>query len=1030
MIRYFIYISLLVFCCSVTEIKAQVLINEISSAGTPGFVDEDGDAEDWVELYNTTGSVLNLQGYSISAIQNGKTQSWTFPTINIQPNEFVTVFCSEKNRNTWFDHWEVPVFASDNTWRYYPVGFDPPSAWRDLSYNDSFWPTGYGQIGYGDGDDSTVVAPCNALFLRKSFVLADTSKIATAAILIDFDDAFVAYLNGVEIARFGIGIQGDFPSYADLAYDEHEAQMYSTGNFSGAYFISPELIKSAMVPGTNVFSIQVHNYGGGMDDLSCIPYFLIGVKDASVTYYPFPAEVYLHTSFNLNSGGTQLVLKNPAGTVIDDVTIADVAMGHSRGRTPDAGTAWCLFNTPTPDTLNTLATCFNGYGSAIDFSLAAGFYSGIQSTTLSCTTPGVIRYTRNGDDPTPASPIYSASINIDTTQVIRARVFPTDPNLLPGPIATRTYFINENVSLPVVSLSSDNYNLFDWYYGIYVLGPGADTTDVPFHGANFWQGWERPAHVEFFENNELQFKTSSGIKIQGNFSKAWPQRGFTIKAKDNYGGDDIHYPLFPDKPEINTYKSFNVRNAGSDWNTCHMRDRFNQKVVQTATHIDIMDGRPCVLFLNGQYWGVYELRERQDANYIQSNTGYDKDSIDFLEFDGNIIEGSNEAFLDMATFIYYNDMSTAANYDSARAMLDIENFCDYIITETHIVNIDWLGDYTNNIKYWRSNNPQSKWRYMLWDTDVSLGLISSFDGADTTHMLHRAIAPPTMNPHSAMLQSLLNNTEFRHYFVNRYADLLNTIYLPEKLEEKAYDLRDEMMPEMDRHFLRWDNASLPDFWEDFIGRSHNTSDWTANIDTMLMFAGSRHTISRNHIQEEFSLAKQVDVTLKTEPADAGTIGINTIEPGPYPWTGVYFDGVPVTITATEKPGYKFAYWKSEHLITTENTNRTITLNVDSNEVFTAYFEPYENFMDAYPNPFSSELTIVYEVPDQQQASLILYDMLGNVVDVILSYNTFQEEGIHTITYKPKNIGLSNGMYILKYKTGEYSRTIKLIHAAR
>lgn len=887
---------------------SQILINEVSSATDQTFFDEDGSSEDWIEFYNTSGTAINMQGFEIIRTEGTKTKKWTFPNIFIKGNSYITLFCSGKDRSDWFDHWEVPVY-SNMVWKYFPGTSEPPPTWRDITFNDASWASGIGGIGYGDGDDSTVIAPALSVYMRESFTIADTSKISVGALLIDYDDAFVAYLNNVEIARANIGAYGDHPPYNTDAYYEHEAQMYQNGNFSGGYFVPGNVIDSAFKPGLNVFSIQTHNFSGGWDDLSSIPYFLIGVNDTTVTYFPFPTVVHLHTDFSLMNTGQILKLKNPIGTVIDSVSIGYMQMNNTHGRKPDGANSWCIFNDPTPDSTNNNSVCYSSYASAPSINLPAGFYSATQSVGISGSAGDIIRYTKDGGVPTVFSSVYSSPITVDSTKVIRAKSFSTNGSILPSSISTNTYFINDNPTLPVFSLSTDAYNLFDWNYGIYMLGPNADTTAIPFSGANFWQDWERPAHIEFFDNNDAQaFELNSKIKIQGNYSKAWSQKGFSIKAKDDYDGYPVNYKLFPDKPNITEYEGFNIRNAGSDWNTCHMRDRLNHKTVQQLTYLDIMDGRPCILFVNGFYFGVYEIREKQDKYYVASNGNVNKDKIDFLQFDGDVIEGSNKGFRDMVNYIGSANMALQPNYDSAQKMIDIENFVDYFATETYVLNIDWLGSYTNNIKYWRPNNPIGKWRYILWDTDLSLSFLSAWGGADSTDMLNIAINPPTSNPHSVMLKSLLANTDFKNYFVDRYCDLMNTIFRSYKFKKKADDLHDEMLPEMARHFALWGSGSyLPSPWNAFIGRSGDVPSWEANIDTMEQFMGSRPYYAFNYLQNQFSLVKQVDVTLDVSPAGAGTIKLNTIYPDSLPWTGIYMDGVPITMTATAKTGYTFSH---------------------------------------------------------------------------------------------------------------------------
>lgn len=1015
------------------HLPAQIVINEVSSASVSTFLDEDGDQEDWIEFYNTSIFPVNLNGYTISVNENGKTKSWTFPSIIIKPLEYLTVFCSKKDRRAYFDHWEVPVVATQ-PWKYFlGATSNPPGNWRSLAFNDASWLTAPGGFGYGDADDATTIPnTTNSIFMRQQFTIADTGKIPTALLLLDYDDAYVAYLNDVEISRSNIGVYGDHPAYNASAYDEHEATYYQNAQFSGAAFVSPQLIDSVLRQGTNVFSIQVHNFSAatGTPDLTALPYFLIGVNDTTVTYFPFPAKVNLHTNFNLNSTGQTITLTDASGSIKDRHVIGEMALNNTYGRRSDGTNNWYYFDTPTPDTTNNISAYYTGYAKKPAFTLPAGFYAG--SKTLSLTAgSGTIRYTLNGKDPDQSSPLYTTPITINSTTAVRARAYSTNPLELPSEIITNTYFINENITLPVVSLVSDPYNLFDHNYGIYVYGPGADTFNMPFPGSNFWKGWERPANIEYFDQKgKLGFETPSGIAIQGNYSKAWPQRGFAVRTKENYKGETIDYPLFPSKPHITQYKSFNIRNAGSDWNTCHMRDRFNQKNAQKSTNLDIMDGRPCVLFINGDYWGVYELREKQDKDYIENNSGIPADKIDFLQFDGSIIEGSNTAFLSMANFIGDTaiSMNVPANYNKAKDMLDIENFCDYMITETYIMNVDWLGSYTNNIKFWRPNNPPGKWRYVLWDTDLSLGFGQPLGlGSVATNFLNTAINPTTPNPHSSMLKGLLKNVEFKNYFVDRYADLMNTIFLPSEMRKNAFAMRDEMLPEMARHFTKWQASALPGIWEQFIGRSTNVASWNKQIDTMLLFTDSRIQHARDSIQKQFALIKQVDVTLDVFPQGAGTIKISTITPGTLPWTGVYFDGVPVTITAKANPGFEFRYWSANNNITTNDSSASVTLNISSDDLFTAYFNVLDYALDAYPNPFNDRLTVNYQLPATTQASLKIYSVMGQEIAEIISSSAFQSEGSYSIEIDPADLSLSHGIYFMELHTNEFTKTIKVIY---
>lgn len=1002
---------------------AQIFINEVSSAGYAGLADEDGDNKDWVEFYNAGSTAVNMAGYTITCNEGLQSRTWTFPTIYVQPGDHLTVFFSGKNRSDYFDHWEVPVYWAFN-WRYMPGLIQPPANWTSPSFNDASWTLAPGPIGYGDGDDSTVIAPTISLYQRMSFNIADTSKIVMAAFLVDFDDAFVAYLNGKEICRYGVGAANVTPAYNEYAFDDHEAQQYQNGNLSGLFFVPSEVLDTIKIQGMNYFSVETHNAATGMDDMTMYPALLIGVADTSVTYFPFPAEINLHTSYSLNSTGQQLVLRNAVGGVVDSITIGGMQMDHSRGRQPDGSANWCLFTQPTPDTTNYSLSCYSGYGASPTITLTSGFYSGTQNTTITATTPGTIHYTLNGQDPQVWSPTYTGAVSIDSNLVLRAKLIPADTFYLPGPIAASSYFMNENVTLPVVSIVTDPYNLFDQNYGMYMLGNTPDTNfaDIPFQGANFWQGWVRPCNVSYFDTSHtLGFETAASIRIQGNWSKVFAQKGFFIDCDDDYGSKPLEYQLFPDKPATE-YRGFNLRNTGTDYNNCHMRDRMIHKTVQPVCDVDMMDGFACVVFINGEYWGVYEMREKQDKHYLANNSECDDDSVDFLQFDGAIIEGDNKNFISTYTFIGGNDMTVQANIDSAATMWDFENMCDYFITETFYANTDWLGSYTNNIKFWRPNNYDAPWRYVLWDLDLALG-------SDTINMLTRAINPPVMNPHSYMLQSLLQNDSFRIYFVNRYADLLNTTFYPNNTYDYVVAMYLEMLPEMNRHFGKWGVGGTP-YTPSWVQWPMDTAQWTQNVVDMAYIMFARPTYVRQQIQTEFSLPQQKNCLFDVFPANAGGVKLNTITLDSVPWVGVYFTGNPIAMTALANPGYEFLYW--EYALpndTTRHYDAVLRIDIDSADYFRAVFKalppPVNNF-NVYPIPFADQVTIEYSIAERGPVEIRIFDVTGNLVATPVPSSSYQNPGSYSITLDPAALGLAGGMYFFELRSGEYRQVKKAI----
>ncbi len=234
------------------------------------------------------------------------------------------------------DHWETVIFDNDN-WKYLTPNFEPDTNWRKQNFDDSSWNTGQGGIGYGDGDDNTIIASTISLYLRKSFNITDTSKLSMAVLNIDYDDAFVAYLNNVEIARANVGVVGDHPSFNQASSSLHEAQMYQGGN-PNQYVLDISTFKNTILPGNNVLSIQVHNESSSSSDLTARAFFSLGINDPSMDYSPNPSWFSM---FVFNSSNLPIVSINTNGQNILDNTriVADMGViyngGTSRNYTSD-----------------------------------------------------------------------------------------------------------------------------------------------------------------------------------------------------------------------------------------------------------------------------------------------------------------------------------------------------------------------------------------------------------------------------------------------------------------------------------------------------------------------------------------------------------------------------------------------------------------------------------------------------------------------------------------------------------------------
>ncbi|HET6244271.1 MAG: CotH kinase family protein [Bacteroidetes bacterium] len=619
---------------------------------------------------------------------------------------------------------------------------------------------------------------------------------------------------------------------------------------------------------------------------------------------------YLHTNFKLKSTGEKIIFSDDDGNIVDNFEIGHLQYNHSSGRSPDGGTNLCLFNTPSPGATNTNSACYEGYEPEPAFSLNAGFYPSSQTIELYTPSPsGIVKYSVDGSFPSNSSSTYANPINANKTSIISSVCY-SSGNRLPSKVIKRTYFIDENsFDLPVFSITMNPKDLFDNSTGIYM---------------NFKQDWEKLCHVEYFDKQKVkQFELDAGIKIHGGFSRAKPQKSFRIKCRKKYGTSVLNFPLIPEKPKVTWFESFNLRNGGTDYNYTRFRDAFLQKVMKNE-NVGTMGYEPAIVFLNGEYWGEYEIREKQDEKYIESNYGVPAEKVDLLTHKGSIrvLSGSDTSFYSMHNYIKTTEAKSSTFYNNVGKMIDIENYVDYFIAEIYYHNNDWIkpSGGSNNIKLWHSQLPGGKWRYVFWDLDMTSGI---FGISASSNNLSGIINPPNYNIHSEMFSSMLNNQEFKYYFVNRFADLMNTVFQYDSLIKVAYPMRDSISSSMQRHQERW-------------GGSYNA--WNNSVDNMLNWFSARGDHVRNHIQTEFNLVKQVELNLVVSPYNAGRIKINSIIPKSIPWNGVYYDGVPVTITAIPNPGFTFDYWGVNKNISSVDPNEKITLNISSDDIFTAYFK--------------------------------------------------------------------------------------------
>jgi len=527
---------------------------------------------------------------------------------------------------------------------------------------------------------------------------------------------------------------------------------------------------------------------------------------------------------------------------------------------------------------------------AITFSQPAGFYNGEVNIRIASTpTEAIIYYTLNGAKPTSNSYRYKEAIVLDTTKVLRAVAYHKGKK---SKIITNTYFVNEDsTKLPIVSVSIPESQLFDPVRGLFVKGPRA-ANRFPFKGANYYSRREVPCFVEFFEaDKEKVFEAPLGFKIFGGMSRIFPQKSFSLYAsRSRYGVKHIKHRIFKEKKQ-KKYKRLVLRNSGSDYGETHFRDAlitsFGREMgLPTQLY------RPAVVYINGKYWGMYNIREKLTKHYIEENYGHDKDSIDLMEHRKDVNAGSRRHYNKMRSFMRKNSLASQENFDIVDSMMDVENFMEYQIIEIYIDNQDAGG----NIKFWRPQTEGGKWRWILYDTDFGLGHYGREGYKNNSLAFHtKPNGPIWPNPpwSTLNLRSLLQNKEFQVRFVTRFLDRMNYTLDSNRIIRRIDKYTAKIKDEMPRHWKRW---KIP------------SRRWYREIKRMKEFSRERPAYMRKFLKERFSWVGE-EVELAVEIDSGGYVLLNEVIDIRSHFEGIYFQNLPIVMQPKPYFGHVFSHWE-------------------------------------------------------------------------------------------------------------------------
>jgi hypothetical protein len=461
---------------------------------------------------------------------------------------------------------------------------------------------------------------------------------------------------------------------------------------------------------------------------------------------------------------------------------------------------------------------------SIEFSTPPGFYQEEVTVTIDGgVEKGKIFYTLDGSQPTDQSRVYTEPIHFEKNTTLRAAVKLEEEW---SNEVSASYLIEPPISLPVFSLIIEPDDLWSEEKGIYILGQNA-SSKYPFKGANYWEDWEVPVELEYFEDGKLSYKESAGLKIFGGETRTLPQKSLALYAKKEYGSKLFEYPFFPEK-DIQEFNTFVLRNGGQDFAKTHIRDGLVSTLIQNTT-IDHQAYRPVVVYLNGAYWGIHDFREKVDDDFLVANhPGVKKKEIDLLEADAIEKEGTNDEYLQLVQFIKQHDLAKEENYQEVLKQLDIENFMDYLIAQLYIANTDWPS---HNIRFWKENNGSPKWRWILYDSDLSL---ENYKENTVARLMEYKGKGEDSLYISFLFRELMKNSQFRTELANKMDDHLENTFHPETVVRTIRQLKEEIESEIPKHLEKWGGEQ---------------AHWEEEIKRLEEFARKRPLYLKEHFQE-------------------------------------------------------------------------------------------------------------------------------------------------------------------------------------
>ncbi|MBR2211680.1 MAG: CotH kinase family protein [Fibrobacter sp.] len=610
-----------------------------------------------------------------------------------------------------------------------------------------------------------------------------------------------------------------------------------------------------------------------------------------------------HTNWKMDKKGGTIYLVDPSNGIRDSVAYPQLAAGVSWGIVD--GGSWKYFAKPTPERPNTESTAYDGMAPTVDFSsVKAGFYDGPEVTINppSVESGATIRCTTDGSVPTASSEEFNSPKTFSKNTPFRCSVFKN--GTLTKEVVTKTIFVGETVRMPVVAVTAEPEFLTNYYKQGYA-------GQSPNHNLPFYQDKEFPVHIEYFEKgssttNGPAFGVNAGLSFMGNWSRMEDKKSVAIVMREEYQDGKIKYPLFETRKETaSEFRGFNLRNNGNRYVSDYLEDAMAGALLE-GTNVDYQRSRQVVVFYNGKYYGIHDMRERFNKHYVETNYGIDANSVEVIKHLGHEITSntnSTKNWTDLLDLVNKNDAVSDADYATVKTMMDVGSFAEYIAFEIYMHNGDWPD---NNVRAWRS--PDHPYKFMAYDLDHGMDWTWRVDGfwydaVDGTNMFDWIAQGGNKHVNdnrsfASIFNHLIKNANFKRLFINHSAILfqnyVNSARVSATLDAMAATLNsDETERDLDEMSRRgYENACHKGF--DIPGSCMKT--WAEDRDGAVI----------DDYKKKFGLGGMI--TVKIDVSGKGSVLVDGMKPPSTPYSGKFFSGNQMELSAVAASGATFTGW--------------------------------------------------------------------------------------------------------------------------